>query len=247
MAFADHFAPVAADYGRHRPGYPPGLFAFLADTAPGTRRAWDCATGTGQAARGLAEHFAEVRATDASAGQVEQAEGPTNVRYSVAPAEAGGLDDASADLVTVAQALHWFDLPAFYAEVRRVLRPGGLLAVWSYNLLEAGPAVDAVIERLYRDRLGPYWPTERRHVENGYRDLPFPFRPVAAPAFAMTSEWTLAGLTGYLGTWSAVARCREAEGTDPVAEVEAALAAAWGPADTARPVRWPLTLRVGRV
>ena len=247
MAFADHFAPVANDYDRHRPGYPDTLFAFLAETAPATSRVWDCATGTGQAARGLADYFDEVLATDASAGQVEQAEGPANVHYRVAPAEASGLEDASVDLVTVAQALHWFDLPAFYDEVRRVLRPGGVVAVWSYNLLEIGPEVDAVVERLYRDRLGAYWPAERRHVETGYRDLPFPFEAITAPAFAMEAAWTLPDLTGYLQTWSAVARCRAAEGTDPVAEVEDALCAAWGPPDTPRSVRWPLTLRAGRV
>lgn len=245
-SFPDHFSTLAGGYARHRPGYPDALFTWLAAQAPARERAWDCATGSGQAAVGLAAHFAAVAATDASAAQIEAATAHPRVRYGVAPAEASGLAGGSVSLVTAAQALHWFDLPRFHAEARRVLVPGGVIAVWSYNLLTVTPAVDAVVNRLYGEALAGYWPAERHHVESGYRTLPFPFEPVEPPPFAMTARWSLADLTGYLRTWSAVDRCRGATGRDPVAAVERALAAAWGPAERTYEVRWPLALRVGR-
>lgn len=243
----DHFSALAEGYARHRPGYPSELFRFLAEQAPSREQAWDCATGSGQAAIGLAPHFDRVVATDGSPQQVAQAAPCRGVDYRVAPAEASGLPDASLDLITVAQALHWFDLDPFYAEVRRVLKPGGIIAVWSYNLLTIAPAVDAVVNHLYEAVVGPYWPAERRHVENGYRDLPFPFERVATPAFAMTAEWDLGHLLGYLQTWSATRRFREAQGEDPVETIREALEAAWGEPHATRQVRWPLRLRVGRL
>lgn len=244
--FRDHFSVLAEGYARHRPGYPDALFTWLAGQATSNARAWDCATGTGQAARGLADHFREVVATDASADQIALAHGPDNVRFEVAPAEAAPLPAASVDLITVAQALHWFDHHAFYAEVRRVLRPGGVLAAWSYNLLtiDAGP-IDTAVGRLHAV-VDPHWPPERHHVATGYRELPFPFEPLPAPPFAMSAEWTLPDLLGYLGTWSAVRYYREATGEDPLAGVATELQQAWGAADRVRTVRWPLSLRVGR-
>ena len=241
--FKDHFSPLAQGYARYRPGYPAQLFAWLAEAAPGRTLAWDCATGSGQAALGLAPHFDAVVATDASAEQLENAEPHANITYRVAPAEASGIEAGAVDLVTVAQALHWFDLPAFYAEVERVLRPGGMLAVWTYNLLSVSPGIDAVVNPFCDETLADYWPAERRHVQVGYRDLAFPFAEVAAPAFAMTADWTLEQLIGYLRTWSAVRRYREREGEDPVAAVEAALQPLWG--EGARRIAWPLTLRAG--
>lgn len=247
MSFKDHFSGHAADYSRFRPDYPAELFAWLAAQTPARERAWDCATGSGQAACGLAPHFAEVIATDASAPQVENARPCRGVRYAVASAEASGLVDATIDLITVAQALHWFDLPRFYAEVSRVLRPGGVIAVWTYNLFRLDPAIDALVDRFYSETVGDYWPFERRLVEGGYRDLPFPFAAVEpVPEFRMQSAWSLDHLTGYLGTWSAVRRYREAKGVDPVAELRPALAAVWGDAERERAVQWPLALRVGR-
>ncbi len=159
--FADHFSAASADYARYRPDYPDRLFAYLADRAPGRRRAWDCATGNGQAARGLARHFAEVIATDASAQQIASAPPHRRVSYRVAPAEDSGLPDESVELITVAQALHWFDRPRFWPEARRVLVPRGVIAVWCYDLLSIDAEVDAVVGRLYRDVVGPYWPPER--------------------------------------------------------------------------------------
>ncbi|HEX5727680.1 MAG TPA: class I SAM-dependent methyltransferase [Longimicrobiaceae bacterium] len=242
-SFKDHFSGHADAYARYRPNYPPALFAWLAGEAPARRLAWDCATGNGQAAVALAEHFARVEATDASERQLLQAVRHPRVAYTVAPAERSGLEPASVDLVTVAQALHWFDLPAFYAEVARVLVPGGLLAVWGYGVFTAGAEVDAVVGHLYTDVVGPYWPPERAALDRGYPvDLPFP--RVAAPPFAMEQAWTADDVVGYLGTWSAVQRYRQTHGDDPVAGVEPALRRAWGAGP--RPVRWPLFLHVGR-
>jgi SAM-dependent methyltransferase len=157
------------------------------------------------------------------------------------------VPDASVDLVTVAQALHRFDLPAFYAEVKRVTRPGGILAAWCYELHEIIPEVDVVIRRLYSDILGVSWPPERRLVEEGYRTIPFPFDEIATPRFSMVARWDLDRLLGYLGTWSAVARYRERNGSDPLEQIREELAAAWGDPGSKLEVSWPLNLRVGRV
>lgn len=243
-AFKDHFSGHADRYARYRPDYPDALFRWLADAAPARERAWDCATGNGQAAVALAEHFAEVAATDASAEQVRSAFPHPRVAYRVAPAEASGLADASVDLVTVAQALHWFDAPAFFAEARRVLRPGGVLAVWAYEVFRVSPNVDAVVDHLYRDVVGPYWPPERKAIEEGYRGYTLPFEPVAAPPFEMEKRWTAEEVFGYLRTWSAVAKFIGANGFGPVERIAPELAAAWG--GGAREVRWPLVLLVGR-
>lgn len=246
MTFQDHFSSLATDYARYRPRYPEALFRYLSDLAPGRRLAWDCATGSGQAAVGLAEFFKRVIATDASEAQLAQAESHARVEYRVAPAEASGLPPASVDLVTVAQALHWFDLEKFYAEVRRVARPGGVLAAWTYALFRCDPAVDAVIGDFYEGILGNYWTPERRLVEQGYRTLPFPFREGKPPEFAMEARWGLAQVLGYLGTWSALKRYREAQGRDPLPELAEKLREAWGKEEI-RTLRWPIFLRWGVV
>lgn len=244
-AFRDHFGAVSDAYARHRPRYPEALFAFLASVAPARDLAWDCGTGNGQAALGLAEHFRRVVATDASAGQLARARPHPRVEYRRAPADASGLPDRSTDLVTAAQALHWFDLPRFYAEARRVLVAGGVLAVWCYGLLAAGPELDPALRRFYEDTVGPYWPPERRLVDAGYRSLDFPFEEIPAPALAMETAMTLDDLGGFLSSWSATRYYRERRGHDPVPPLLAELAPAWGPG--ARRIRWPLAVRAGRV
>lgn len=245
--FSDHFASVAADYASFRPTYPAALFAWLASMAPGRALAWDCAAGSGQASRDLATHFERVIATDASATQIAAAVPHPRVEYRVTPAEASGLPNAAVDLITVAQALHWFDLDRFYTEARRVLKPGGALAVWTYGVLAvAGEAVDALVQRFYRETVGPYWPPERQHVESGYRTLPFPFLELEPPAFNMEASWTLPELLGYFRSWSATARYIAERGHDPVAALAAELALVWGSSQHRRRVTWPLALRVGR-
>lgn len=245
-AFKDHFSGHAADYRTFRPTYPPELFAYLAAVAPDRELVWDCGTGSGQAAVALAGHFARVFATDASAQQIANAERHPQVEYAVAPAERCPLPAASASLVTVAQALHWFDLPRFYAEVARVCKPGGVLAVWSYDLHSVSAAVDPVLDRLQREFVGPYWPPERALVDAGYRTIPFPFAELPAPAFELTAEWDLPTLVGYMNTWSATKRFEQARGFNPLAQLGTEFTSAWGDPATVRTVRWKLALRVGR-
>jgi ubiquinone/menaquinone biosynthesis C-methylase UbiE len=243
-----HFERSSADYKRCRPTYPQALFTYLGSLPPATDLAWDAGTGNGQAAVGLAGVFRRVVATDASAQQLGEATPHSGVSYRVASAEESGLAAASVDLVTVAQALHWFDLDRFYAEVERVAKPGGVLAVWCYTLIRVSPEVDRAIEQFYYDVVGPYWPKQRLHVEAAYRDLPFPFPELPPPpAFAMELEWDLPDLIGYVQTWSPVQIFADERGYDPVAELAPKLAAAWGRPDERRTVRWPLHFRIGRV
>jgi ubiquinone/menaquinone biosynthesis C-methylase UbiE len=245
--FKDHFSSNPAGYAGFRPGYPGALFDWLARQCKARETAWDCATGSGQAAVALAERFQRVIATDASAAQVGQAQAHAGVEYRVAPAEASGLPDASVDLVSVAQAAHWFDLDAFYAEARRVLKPGGLVALWGYEKLRLEPALASVVGRFYHGDLDGFWPPERALVESGYRDLVLPFAEIAAPEFDMAADWTLDQLIGYFGTWSAVKNYRQTRGIDPLPTVRAALEPLWGSPGTPKNIQWPLFLRVGRV
>jgi SAM-dependent methyltransferase len=246
-SFSDHFSSSASHYARFRPSYPPALFAWLASVAPDHQRAWDCGTGSGQAAVPLAENFAHVVATDPSAAQLAHAPTRSGLHYAVMSAERSALAAGSMSLVTVAQALHWFDQPAFYAEARRVLVSGGLLAVWSYGLLTLhDPMLDDIVRGFHEVTVGPYWPAERRLVDEGYASLALPFEPVEAPPFSMQAAWTLDHLAGYLSTWSAVQRARTATGRDPIPGVVESLRAAWGREEDARSVTWPLTLHVGR-
>lgn len=245
--FKDHFSEDSAGYAAHRPTYPTALVEYLADSAPDTGLALDCGCGTGQLSVRLATRFARVVATDASAAQIAQARAHSRIAYRIAPAERSGLGPGEADLVTVAQAAHWFDLPAFYAEVRRVARPHAVVALITYGVLHVEGAAEAVVQRFHRDTIGPYWPAERRHVEDGYRSLPFPFREIAAPPLAIELSWRLSDLLGYVATWSAVGEARRGLGLDPLAGLATELAEVWGDPETARTVRWPLSLRVGRV
>jgi SAM-dependent methyltransferase len=241
------FSAQSEAYRAHRPTYDAALFAWLAERAPATALAWDCGCGSGQATGDLARRFARVAATDINAEQLAQAPVMPNVDYRRERAEAVSLADTSVDLTFVGQALHWFDVDRFYDEVRRVSKPGALLAVLSYNVCTITPELDALVWRLYRDVVGPYWAAERKHVETGYRDLPFPFETIEAPTAMLTASWDLARLLGYLQSWSAVASYRQATGNDPVEAMREAFARAWGAPESQRVVAWPLTVKVGRV
>jgi SAM-dependent methyltransferase len=246
MTFKDHFSERPGAYARYRPLYPKKLFSTLASLAPARETAWDCATGNGQAATAPAAWFGTVVATDASVAQIREAMPNPRVRYHVARAENSGLADDSIDLVTVAQALHWFDLEAFYHEARRVLRRDGVLAVWSYSIMRISPELDELIDRLYHETLATDWPPERRHIDEDYRTLPFPLADLEIPPLEMEARLSLDDVVGYLGTWSAVQHHIAREGTDPLRPLAPALARAWGSPGETKPVRWPLAIRAGR-
>jgi len=246
VAFKDHFSRQPAAYRRFRPGYPAELFEFLAQLAPARRLAWDSATGNGQAAIGLAASFPRVLATDASVAQLAERQTHERIMYACATAERAPLRASCCDLITVAQAAHWFDFPAFYREIERVASPGAVLALWTYSRCHIDPALDSVLERFNREVIGPCWPPERRYVDDGYRTLPFPYAELATPEFVLTLEWTLDELVSYVGTWSAVGRFRDGSGGDPLRQLRDQLALCWSDGGRRR-VRWPLHLKVGRV
>lgn len=242
-SFKDHFSGHADSYAAFRPTYPQSLMQFLADCCEQRRAAWDCATGNGQTALALTRFFDRVIATDASAAQIDSAKTHPKVEYRVASAESSGLAAKSIDLITVSQALHWFDIDRFFEEAMRVLVPGGVLSAWSYELCIVEPAVDAQILALYQ-QIDEYWPPERRLVEARYRDIELPMPAIAAPDFEMSARWTAGEMLGYLRTWSACQRYLRERGVDPVAAVEEPLRALWGPG--LREVRWPIAVKAGR-
>ena len=244
--FKDHFSKQSSAYAQYRPSYPAALFEWLVSVAPTRALAWDVATGSGQAAVALATYFDRVVATEPSQSQLANAEKRHNIDYRNEAAEASSLADTSADLITVAQALHWFDLPRFMLEVDRVVKPDGVLAVWCYEVFHCDPVVDVLVNEFYHDTVGPYWPPERRWIEQGYEGLVFPHPRISTPALDMILDWDLAALVGYLGTWSATQRYKEDKGRDPLPELSDRLAAVWGdPAQTKR-VSWPLKLQACR-
>lgn len=243
--FKDHFSSASGRYAAFRPNYPATLYSWLAGLCAEHDTAWDCATGSGQAAQGLAPHFRHVVATDASAEQIRHAMPHPGIDYRVAPAEASRLADHSVDLITVAQAAHWFDLPRFYAEVARVLKPGGVIALWGYGRMVLPGELDAPFQRFYEEIVGPYWPPERALIDDAYKGLLFPFDEIAAPPFAIQVEWTLSRLVAYLSTWSAVKRYQGAQGHDPLPALAAELGPLWGAPDAALHLSWPLFVRVG--
>jgi len=245
MKFKDHFSKQSQGYTRYRPVYPSTLYSWLASLVPSRKRVWDCATGNGQAAVALADHFLEVVATDASENQITHCKVNPRVCYYAAPAEASGLESASMDMITVAQAIHWFNFHDFFTESRRVLKPEGVLAIWGYGILKISPEIDAVINQLYGPMLEPFWPPERKYIEDGYATIPFPFHQIESPQFSMETQWSLSDLTGYLRTWSAVIRYAEHHGTDPVGSIDEPLKEAWGK-HLERRVDWPIYLKVGR-
>lgn len=245
-AFPDHFSGLSREYARHRPTYPAALIDALVRLVPARECAWDCATGNGQAARLLAEHFGRVVATDASAEQLAHALRHPRIEYRRAHAEDSGLATGSVELVTVAAAAHWFDHARFHAEVERVLVPGGVLAVWTYDPVLVDPCVDDVTRWYQRERVGRHWPPQRAYVDARYETLPFPYSPVDLGSFRIDARLTRADVVGYLATWSATARCRATEGVDPIPELERRLTEVWPDAHEPRAGHWPLYLRVGR-
>ncbi len=247
MGYEDHFSQQSALYRRHRPHYPAELFAYLTSLVPAHELAWDVGTGNGQAAVGLTKYFEHVVATDASAAQIENALCTERIEYRVSAAESVDLGSRSVDLVTAAQSLHWFNLGPFFEEVRRVLKPGGVFAAWCYSLTRVTPEIDAILDDLYLDTVGPFWSPRIRYVAEHYATIPFPFQESAAPLIELKSIWSLEEMEGYLHSWSATLEFMRIKGYDPVQEMHSQLAQAWGAPERERLVRWPLYFRIGRV
>jgi SAM-dependent methyltransferase len=244
--FKDHFSERAAGYASYRPHYTRELAEWLASVARTKKLAWDVACGSGQLSTLLGDQFEKVVATDASSAQIEQATPHPRVEYRVEPAESSSLGDASVDLVTVAQAVHWLNLDAFYMEARRVAKPGAAIALIAYHIAVIEPGVDAVIDDFYSGDLDGYWPPERKHIETGYRDLTFPFERITPPSpMYLRVNWNVEQMLGYIRTWSAVRAFEKKNGPMHTDRFAVRLRKAWGVQP--REVRWPIVILAGRV
>jgi SAM-dependent methyltransferase len=241
------FASEAAEYAHLRPTYPEKPFELLATIVASRNIAWDCATGNGQAATHLARHFGQVMATDESGEMIAQAPRDPRITYRVAEAEDCGIEEDLVDLVTVASAIHWFDLDRFYAEVRRVVKPGGAIAAWTYYTPVFGSAIDAIIQRLAHDVLGAYWDKRLHYIVDEFHDLPFPFESIEAPLFRTAMKWDMQDLLAYFETWSSSMKYREVNHARPTTLIEGDLARAWGDPHQKRDLHFPLYMRLGRV
>lgn len=240
------FDKHAATYAQYRPGYPAELYEFIISQAPSQEMAWDCGTGSGQAAVALAKEFAHVVATDASAAQLEHAQQLQNVEYKHSSAEDSGLADSSVDLVTAANAVHWFDIEKFFGEVQRVLKPSGVIAVWCYSGVHTDDAaLDAAIKEL-GSKVNPYWPSPIALVHQHYRTLPFPFEEIDAPQFELSTTWKIGQFIGYISTWSAREAYRKACGTDPIEEWALEHKPIFADEEKQYEFRFPLHMRIGR-
>ena len=244
--FKDHFSDRAADYAIYRPRYPAALADYLTSLAPMRRLAWDVGCGSGQFSTLLGDRFKQVIATDASSEQIARATPHPHVKYAVAPADQTDIKASSVELIAVAQAAHWFDLPRFYAEVRRVARSRAVIAMFTYGITLVDPPVGPVVDDFYSRVLKAWWPRERRHTENGYRDFDFPFDEIAPPKIDMAAHWSVDQFLGYVGTWSGVRALLAAEGDAPFQMFSMKVRDAWG-STSSRRVSWPLGMRVGRV
>ncbi len=241
----DYFSTQSDQYRRFRPNYPRELFSFLAEQSQRDDLAWDCATGNGQAAVSIAEHFSQVIATDISAEQIKNAQPHPKIKYRIAAAEESQLPGGSVDLIAVAQALHWLHLPDFYREVRRVARNKALIAVWGYGAQQIDSPLDALIMKYYSDIVDPFWPPERLHIETSYSNLPFPFAQLPTPTFSIAVNLSCNDFLGYLNSWSATRRFQDARGYSPLRYISEELYSLWG--SEKRRVVWPLFLQIGRI
>lgn len=247
LKLKDNFSSQASTYARFRPVYPPELYEFLLSLVQDRAIAWDCGCGNGQVAGVLAEYFDQVEATDISQKQLEHAIQKPNIHYQLAPAEKTNLKTGSVNLVTVAQAVHWFNFDAFYSEVNRVSTPGSIIAIWCYSLLTINKPVDEIIMNLYSDTLGDqYWDAERHYIDEHYQTIPFPIEDIPAPEFSIRISWTFDHLIGYLNSWSAVQHYIRKNGENPVTQISSRLKEAWGEQEKLE-IEFPLFSRIGRI
>ncbi len=241
----DNFSDISYQYQHFRPTYPAALYDFIFRLVENKKRAWDCGTGNGQVALELAKQFQKVHATDISKQQLEQAPDHPNITYSIQQAEVPAFPDAYFDLITVAQAIHWFHFKQFYQEVNRTIKKGGIFAVIGYGLIDTFPEADEIIDRFYREIVGPYWDEERKYLDEEYQTIPFPFEEFETPKFTASFKWNFEHLIGYLETWSAVQHYRDQTGKDPMDLIYDELKIAWQ--DKTRTVTFPIFTRIARI
>lgn len=239
----DNFSGISNEYSLFRPGYPDDLFNFLKSEIKCFKTAWDCGTGTGQVALPLSAMFKTVYATDISTAQLQYAPDRENIEYSLQPAEKTNFESEKFDLITVAQAIHWFDFDKFYREVNRTLKQDGSIAVLGYGLVQTNAQTRELIHHLYHNLVGPFWDPERKFLEEKYNTIPFPFREISVPTFETSLKWNLNQLTGYLRTWSAVQHYIKKNGYDPVEKIIPQLKRSFG---NGGEVKFPIFLRVGK-
>ncbi len=240
----DNFSDQSKAYAQFRPHYPVELFDWLFSLLHKKDTAWDCGTGNGQVAGVLADHFTNVYATDISQQQINEAVKKNNIHYSVQPAEKTSFADHQFDLITVAQAIHWFQFDAFYGEAKRTLQPNGIIAVIGYGLVQTENPLQEIINHFYTKIIGPYWDAERHYIDEGLQTIPFPFEEIKTPAFTMVYKWSFEQLIGYIGTWSAVKHYAKQNQSDPVLLIKDPLQSAWGN-HTHHSFQFPILLRVG--
>ncbi len=241
----DNFSKQSAGYAKYRPAYPQQLYDFIFQHVRNKQAAWDCATGNGQAAKELAKGFDKVYATDISQKQIDNAVQQSNIFYSVQPAEKTDFPDNSFDLITVAQALHWFRFDDFYKEVTRVAKANSIFAGWTYSLLRISKEIDALIEDHHNNTLGNYWDEERKYVNEEYRTIPFPFKKLVSPGFAISYEWTHEELEGYFNTWSALQKFIAAKNYNPVSELMTRIKTFWD--HEKMKINFPIHLLIGKI
>ncbi len=243
---ASLFSDKSDIYARARPTYPDEIFHFIKDLCTEHKLAWDCATGNGQAAKGLANVFERVIATDISKEQIAHHLPLDNVEFSVCPAEVTPFADASFDLVNVAQALHWFDFERFWPEVKRVLKPGGVFITYAYGFFQINPEIDALVDRNIHRVIAPFWAKNNQLIMNAYRDVDFPFEKLPVPQMEIVVEWSFEQMMDYLHSWSATRRCMDKQGTDFFEHARGELQGVWGAPDTVRAVKMPMVIVAGR-
>ncbi len=240
----DNFSKQASAYARYRPGYPPELFDYILGFVKEKDAAWDCGTGNGQSAKMLSGHFEKIFATDISQKQIDNAWQAPNIFYSIADEAQSGLSDESVSLVTVAQAIHWFNFEKFYAEVDRVAKPGAIIAVWTYTRRKISEEIDAIISDYHFNMLGDYWDAERKYVDDEYVNIPFPFKEIKTPEFNIELSWSLEDLEGYLNTWSALQKFIAARSYNPVNDIIQKIKPYWDD-KIERKIIFPIHLRLG--
>ncbi|QBR13189.1 class I SAM-dependent methyltransferase [Sphingobacterium sp. CZ-2] len=245
--FNDNFSKQASIYAQYRPSYPHELYDYLSELTPTHELAWDCGTGNGQSAIHLADFYDSVYASDPSEAQITNAFAHDRVTYKVEKAEESTLKDQSVDLVAIAQAIHWFDYDKFYAEVKRVLKKGGIIATWAYGIPSINKELDVLIKHFHQKTVGPYWPIETRSIDQEYTTIPFPFREIEPPEFYIRKRFKMEDLLGHLLSWSATQRFIEQVGHNPIDQLRLEVEKIWGNPQLVKDAVWKIYLRVGKI